>query len=131
MKIPRKCHSHEASLHEAPRRRKKKRSRANNNKTNATYVTTDLHIEVTFNSICLAFCFCLCFLLFKHMRRRPKGLVSKLCGTAHVSLPSNQSGNKQFVCSLSGSQSMWQINLYLPGPTGKIRYQNPVPKFER
>ena len=44
------------------------------------------------------------------------------------SLPSNQTGNKHFVYSLSGSQLLWQINLYLPGPTEKIRYQNPVPK---
>ena len=48
-----------------------------------------------------------------------------------VSLPSNQTGNKHFVCSLSASQLMWQIYLYLPGPTGKIRYQNPVPFFLR
>ena len=44
-------------------------------------------------------------------------------------LPSNQTGNKYFVCSLSGSQLMWQIYLYLPGPTGKIRYQNPDQNF--
>ena len=58
----------------------------------------------------------------------PKACASKPYGTAHVSLPSNQTGNKHFVCSLSGSQLMWQIYLYLPGPTGKsgtrIRYQN-------
>ena len=47
----------------------------------------------------------------------------------HVSLSSNQTGNKHSVCSLSGSQFMWQIYLYWPGPTGKIQYQNPVPKF--
>ena len=41
----------------------------------------------------------------------------------------NQTENKHFVRSLSGSQLMWQIDLYLPGPTGKIRYQNPVPNF--
>ena len=44
--------------------------------------------------------------------------------TANSSLPLNQTGNKYFICSLSGSQVMWQIYLYLPGPTGKIRYQN-------
>ena len=46
----------------------------------------------------------------------------------HVS-PSNQTRNKHFVCTLSGSQLMWQIYLYLSGPTGEIWYQNPVPKF--
>ena len=53
----------------------------------------------------------------------------KLYGTAHVALPSNQTGNKHFVCSLSGSQLMWQIYFYLPVPTGKILYQNPIPNF--
>ena len=53
----------------------------------------------------------------------------KLCVTAYVSLPSNQTGNKNFVCSLSGSQLMWQIYLYLPGSIGNFRYQNPIPKF--
>ena len=38
----------------------------------------------------------------------------------YVSLPSNQTGNKHFVCSLSVSQLMWQIYLYLSGPNGKI-----------
>ena len=60
---------------------------------------------------------------------RPKAFASKLYGTAHVSLPSNQTGNNHFVCNLSGSQLMWQINLDLPGPAGKTPYQNPVPKF--
>ena len=48
----------------------------------------------------------------------------KLYGTWYVSLPSNQTESKHFVCSLSGSQLMWQRYLYLPGPTGKIQYQN-------
>ena len=57
-----------------------------------------------------------------------EGLREQALGTAYVSLPSNQTGNKQVVCSLSASQFMWQIFLFLPGPNGKIRYQNPVPK---
>ena len=39
-----------------------------------------------------------------------------------VQKTSNQTGNNHFVCSLSGSQLMLQI--CLPGPTGRIRYQN-------
>ena len=45
--------------------------------------------------------------------------ASSMVQHAYVSLPSNQTGKKHFVCSLSGSQLMWQISLYLPGPTGK------------
>ena len=48
---------------------------------------------------------------------------------ANVSMLSNQTRNKQFVCSLSGSQLMWQIYLYLLGPTGKIQHLNLIPKF--
>ena len=63
-----------------------------------------------------------------HMWRMLKACASKLYGTAHVSLPSNQIGNKHFVWSLSGSQLMWQICLYLPDQLGKschrIQYQN-------
>ena len=45
-----------------------------------------------------------------HMQCRPKACMSKLYGTAtYISLLSNQTGNKHFVCSLSGSQLMWQI----------------------
>ena len=58
-----------------------------------------------------------CYTCGRHMRRMPKACASKLCGTAQ----SNQIVNKYFVCRLSGSQLMWQIYLYLPGPTGKIR----------
>ena len=43
-------------------------------------------------------------------------------------MPSNQTVNKNFVCTLSSSQLMQQIYLYLLGPTGKIKtriqYQN-------
>ena len=46
------------------------------------------------------------------------------CLNLTVLIPSNQTRNKHFVCSLSGSQLMWQIYLYLLGPTWKIRYQN-------
>ena len=60
--------------------------------------------------------------------RRPARTRSMVQHT-YVSLPSNQTGNKHFVRSLSGSQLMWQICLYLPGQIGKIRHQNPVPKF--
>ena len=63
-------------------------------------------------------------------QRRPKACVRKFYGTAYVSLPSNQTGNKHFVCSLSSFQLMWQIYLCLLRPNGKIRYRNPVPKFE-
>ena len=54
-----------------------------------------------------------------HMRHRPAQASSMV-----QHMMSNQTGNKHFVCSLSGSQLMWQIYLYLPGPSGKIWYQN-------
>ena len=45
----------------------------------------------------------------------------------YVSLPPNQTGNKHFVCSLSGSQLMWQMYLLFAGTNWentRIRYHN-------
>ena len=55
--------------------------------------------------------------------RRP-ARASSMVQHTYVSLLSNQTGNKHFACSLSGSQLMKQIYLYLPGPNGK----NPAPE---
>ena len=46
-----------------------------------------------------------------------------------VQQTSHQTGNRHLVNSLSGSQLMWQIYLYLPGILGKSGTRNRVQNF--
>ena len=55
---------------------------------------------------------------------RPKAFASKLYGTVHVSLPSNQTGNNHFVCSFVG----FSIDVADQFGFAGTNWENPVPE---